>query len=90
MVSGVGCPDRTAALTHSAQLAPSRRTQVAHDHCDTAISVENMLDAGNTKITDLLGVTLPAIPQGAHSMTQLVELSPQTPDQGHIDIRDGC
>jgi hypothetical protein len=49
-----------------------------------------MLDAGNTKITDLLGVTPPAIPQGAHSMTQLVELSPQTPDQGHIDIRDGC
>ena len=31
---------------------------------------------GNTKITDLLSVTPPAIPQGAHAMTQLVELPP--------------
>jgi quercetin dioxygenase-like cupin family protein len=47
---------------------------VAHDVGNTAVSVENMLDAGRTKITDLLSVTLPAIPQGAHAMTQLVEL----------------
>jgi quercetin dioxygenase-like cupin family protein len=43
---------------------------------NTAVSVENMLDAGNTKITDLLSVTPPAIPQGAHTMTQLLELPP--------------
>jgi quercetin dioxygenase-like cupin family protein len=49
---------------------------VAHDVGNTAVSVENMLDAGRTKITDLLSVTLPAIPQGAHAMTQLVELPP--------------
>jgi hypothetical protein len=49
---------------------------VAHDVGNTAVSVENMLDAGNTKITDLLSVTSPAIPQGAHAMTQLVELPP--------------
>jgi quercetin dioxygenase-like cupin family protein len=47
---------------------------VAHDVGNTAVSVENMLDAGRTKITDLLSVTSPAIPQGAHAMTQLVEL----------------
>jgi len=49
---------------------------VAHDVGNTAVSVENMLDAGNAKVTDLLSVTLPAIPQGAHTMTQLVELPP--------------
>jgi quercetin dioxygenase-like cupin family protein len=35
-----------------------------------------MLATGNTKITDLLCVTPPPIPDGAHSMTQLVELPP--------------
>ena len=35
-----------------------------------------MLAAGNTKITDLLCETPPAIPEGAHAMTQLVELPP--------------
>jgi quercetin dioxygenase-like cupin family protein len=76
MVSSFGCPDPTAALTRSAQLAPSRRTQVAHVQCDTAVSVESMLVTGNTKVTDLLCVTPPPIPQGAHSMIQLVELPP--------------
>jgi quercetin dioxygenase-like cupin family protein len=35
-----------------------------------------MLAAGNTKITDLLSITPPGIPEGAHAMTQLVELPP--------------
>jgi quercetin dioxygenase-like cupin family protein len=35
-----------------------------------------MLAAGNIKITDLLEATPPWIPQGAHAMTQLVELPP--------------
>ncbi len=35
-----------------------------------------MLAAGNTKISDLLCVTPPPIPEGAHAMTQLVELPP--------------
>ena len=35
-----------------------------------------MLAAGNTKVTDLLCVTPPWIPEGAHAMTQLVELPP--------------
>ncbi|MGO4442505.1 cupin domain-containing protein [Mycobacterium sp. 2YAF39] len=35
-----------------------------------------MLATGNTKITDLLCVTPPPIPEGAHAMTQLVELPP--------------
>jgi len=35
-----------------------------------------MLAAGNTKITDLLSITPPWIPEGAHTMTQLVELPP--------------
>jgi hypothetical protein len=54
---------------------------------NTAVTVENMSDAGNTKITDLLSVTSPAIPQGAHAMTQLDELPRRTPDCRHIDIR---
>jgi quercetin dioxygenase-like cupin family protein len=49
---------------------------VAHDQGHTAISLEGMLVAGNTKVTDLLCVTPPPIPEGAHAMTQLVELSP--------------
>ena len=36
----------------------------------------NMLAAGNTKVTDLICVTPPWIPEGAHAMTQLVELPP--------------
>ena len=43
---------------------------------DPATSVDNMIAAGNTKITDLLCVTPPPIPEGAHAMTQLVELPP--------------
>lgn len=35
-----------------------------------------MIAAGNTKITDLLEVTPPQIPTGAHAMAQLVELPP--------------
>jgi quercetin dioxygenase-like cupin family protein len=35
-----------------------------------------MLAAGNVKITDLLCATPPPIPEGAHAMTQLVELPP--------------
>ncbi|MDT7784028.1 MAG: hypothetical protein QOF58_2447 [Pseudonocardiales bacterium] len=35
-----------------------------------------MLAAGNTKVTDLLRATPPPIPEGAHAMTQLVELPP--------------
>ncbi len=60
----------------SSRLDPPRGTEVAHDQCDTAISVEGMLAVGNTKITDLLCVTPPAVPAGAHAMTQLVELPP--------------
>jgi quercetin dioxygenase-like cupin family protein len=35
-----------------------------------------MLAAGNTKITDLLNVTPSWIPDGAHAMTQVIELPP--------------
>ncbi len=35
-----------------------------------------MLAAGNVKVTDLLSATPPRIPEGAHAMTQLVELPP--------------
>jgi quercetin dioxygenase-like cupin family protein len=35
-----------------------------------------MLAAGNVKVTDLLSATPPWIPEGAHGMTQLVELPP--------------
>jgi quercetin dioxygenase-like cupin family protein len=49
---------------------------VAHDCRDFAISVEGMLATGNVKITDLLCETPPSIPEGAHAMTQLVELPP--------------
>jgi quercetin dioxygenase-like cupin family protein len=35
-----------------------------------------MLATGNVKITDLLCETPPSIPDGAHAMTQLVELPP--------------
>jgi quercetin dioxygenase-like cupin family protein len=57
-------------------VAPSRRVKVAHDGRHTVISVERMLVAGNIKVTDLLHVTPPPIPDGAHTMTQLVELPP--------------
>jgi quercetin dioxygenase-like cupin family protein len=76
MVGSNGCLDPAAALTYPAQLAPSRRAQVAHYQLDIAISVDSMIVAGNTKITDLLCATPPPIPRGAHSMTQLVELPP--------------
>jgi quercetin dioxygenase-like cupin family protein len=49
---------------------------VAHIGGDITISVDCMLVAGNMKKTDLLCVTPPWIPQGAHVMTQLVELPP--------------
>jgi len=49
---------------------------VAPDRHDVAVSVESMLAAGNTKITDLLCVAPPPIPGGANVMTQLVELPP--------------
>jgi quercetin dioxygenase-like cupin family protein len=35
-----------------------------------------MLITGNTRVTDLASVTPPPIPQGAHAMTQLIELPP--------------
>jgi len=38
--------------------------------------MEDMIAAGNTKIADLLCVTPPWIPEGAHAMTQVVELPP--------------
>lgn len=76
MVSRFGCLDPAAALTYPAQLAPSRRAQVAHDQRDTAISVQRMIVAGNTKITDLLCVTPPPMPHGAYSMTQVVDVPP--------------
>jgi quercetin dioxygenase-like cupin family protein len=38
-----------------------------------------MLAQGNIEITDLLCVTPPQIPDGAHAMTQLVELPPADP-----------
>jgi quercetin dioxygenase-like cupin family protein len=39
-----------------------------------------MLATGNVKVTDLLSVDRPPIPEGAHAMTQMVELPPA--DQG--------
>jgi quercetin dioxygenase-like cupin family protein len=38
-----------------------------------------MLAKGNVKVTDLLSATPPAIPEGSHAMTQLVELPPADP-----------
>jgi quercetin dioxygenase-like cupin family protein len=35
-----------------------------------------VLVAGNIKLTDLPCITPPSIPEGAHAMTQLVELPP--------------
>ena len=35
-----------------------------------------MLAKGNVKVTDLLSAMPPAIPDGSHAMTQLVELPP--------------
>jgi quercetin dioxygenase-like cupin family protein len=35
-----------------------------------------MLAKGNVKVTDLLSAIPPAIPEGSHAMTQLVELPP--------------
>jgi quercetin dioxygenase-like cupin family protein len=41
-----------------------------------------MIASGNTKITDLLSVTPPWIPQGAHAMTQVIEVPPADPGLG--------
>jgi quercetin dioxygenase-like cupin family protein len=38
-----------------------------------------MLAKGNVKVTDLLSAAPPAIPEGSHAMTQLVELPPADP-----------
>ena len=38
-----------------------------------------MLAKGNVSVTDLLCATPPAIPEGSHAMTQLVELPPADP-----------
>lgn len=38
-----------------------------------------MLAAGNVTVTDLLCVTPPGIPDGAHAMTQIVEIPPADP-----------
>ncbi|MFC9556771.1 cupin domain-containing protein [Rhodococcus sp. NPDC056960] len=38
-----------------------------------------MLAKGNVEVTDLLCATPPAIPEGSHAMTQLVELPPADP-----------
>jgi quercetin dioxygenase-like cupin family protein len=59
-----------------AELDPIRGTKVAHDHARIAVSVEDMLVVGNVKVTDFLCVTPPAIPEGSHAMSQLVELPP--------------
>jgi quercetin dioxygenase-like cupin family protein len=40
------------------------------------VRFEDMLVAGNIKVTDLLCITPPSIAEGAHAMTQLVELPP--------------
>ena len=45
-----------------------------------------MLAAGNIKLTDLLCITPPSIPEGAHAMTHLVELPPA--DAGLAPHRD--
>lgn len=76
MVGGIGSADPIVAVMRSAQLAPALRTQVAPGQGRLATSVDYMIAAGNTKITDLLSVTPPPIPEGAHAMTQLVELPP--------------
>ncbi|OBF43387.1 cupin [Mycolicibacterium peregrinum] len=38
-----------------------------------------MLAAGNVTVTDLLCVTPPRIPEGAHAMTQIIEIPPADP-----------
>lgn len=38
-----------------------------------------MLAAGNVTVTDLLCVTPPRIPDGAHAMTQIIEIPPADP-----------
>lgn len=35
-----------------------------------------MLKAGNVRVSDLLSATPPPIPEGAHAMTQMVEIPP--------------
>ena len=77
VVGGLGRLDRTAAVTVRGlnwPLLAASKWPTKAEIC--AISVESMLAAGNTKITDLLCVTPPPIPEGAHAMTQLVELPP--------------
>jgi quercetin dioxygenase-like cupin family protein len=59
-----------------AELDPARRAKVAHGEACIAVSVEDMLVVGNVKVTDFLCVTPPAIPQGSHAMSQLIELPP--------------
>lgn len=49
---------------------------MAHETRSSGASVEKMLVAGNIKVSDLLSVTPPPVPDGAHAMTQLVELPP--------------
>ena len=63
-------------MSGAPKLAPFLHAQVAPDGQGIAVSVERMLAAGNTKITDLLCVAPPPLPGGAHVMTQLVELPP--------------
>ena len=75
MVGSAGGVDPTAAVRAWGH-GPVRRTEVAQDDCQIWASVKDMLVAGNTKVTDLLCVTPPWIPEGAHAMTQLVELPP--------------
>src|SRR6186997_959606 len=76
MVGSAAGVHPTAAVRAWGQLAPVRRTEVIQDDCQIWASVKDMLVAGNTKVTDLLCVTPPWIPEGAHAMTQLVELPP--------------
>ncbi|MGY4647073.1 hypothetical protein ACVWWN_000869 [Mycobacterium sp. URHB0021] len=57
------------------QLAPFRRTQVAHDKCHTAISFESMLVAGNAEMRRVES----SIRRGAQPMTMVIELSSARP-----------
>ena len=57
-------------------MAPDLRAQVAHPTSAHRTSLGFMLDAGTVKVLDLLCVTPPPIPPGAHAMTQIVELPP--------------
>lgn len=61
---------------------PGSCPEVAHFRVQRRLTVHGMLTVGNLKITDLLHANPPPIPEGAHAMTQLVELPPADPGPG--------